>query len=77
MTALRRLFDQNSLLMARRVSVRDARAQRPGGPERNQQRQIARSLKRLIESQLQVQHKVRRPITHEIHDGRMIAKPAG
>jgi len=44
------LFDMNHLLQARLELVREARALRPG--ERNQKRQVARALKRLIESQI-------------------------
>jgi hypothetical protein len=44
------LFDIDSLIEARVKFVREARALPPGS-ERNQKRQIARSLKRLIGSQ--------------------------
>jgi hypothetical protein len=45
------LFDMNHLLQAQLQLVREARALRPGS-ERNQKRQVARALKRLIESQI-------------------------
>jgi hypothetical protein len=44
------LFDTDSLILARIEFVQEARALSRGG-ERDQKRQIARSLKRLIESQ--------------------------
>jgi hypothetical protein len=50
MTRHPHLFDIDSLTGARVEFVQEARALPPGG-ERNQKRQIARSLKRLIESQ--------------------------
>jgi hypothetical protein len=43
------LFNIDSLILARTEFVQEARALPPGA-ERNQKRQIARSLKRLIES---------------------------
>jgi hypothetical protein len=46
------LFDISQLILARLEFVREARALPPGS-ERNQKRQIARSLKRLIGSQAQ------------------------
>jgi hypothetical protein len=46
------LFDIDHLTQARLELVREARAL-PPGPERNQKRQIARSLERLIEGQSQ------------------------
>jgi hypothetical protein len=44
------LFDIDHLIQARLEFVREARAL-PPGTERNQKRQVARSLKRLIENQ--------------------------
>jgi hypothetical protein len=44
------IFDMDSLIDVRLELVREARAMRPG-PERNQKRQVARSLKRLIDNQ--------------------------
>ena len=44
------LFDIDSLIEARVDFIQEARALPPGG-QRNQKRQIARSLKRLIEGQ--------------------------
>jgi hypothetical protein len=70
------LFDHNSLLIARRTAVRDARALPIDHPERNQRRQVARSLKRLIEVQQRIPAKARPSITYEIHSGRMVAKLA-
>jgi hypothetical protein len=46
------LFDIGELILVRLAIVREARALRPGS-ERNQKRQVARSLKRLIENQTQ------------------------
>jgi hypothetical protein len=45
------LFDIDHLIQARLELVREARAL-PHGSERNQKRQIARSLKRLTDSQM-------------------------
>jgi hypothetical protein len=50
MTRHPHLFDIDSLIRARIEFVQEARALSRGG-ERNQKRQIARSLKRLIEAQ--------------------------
>jgi hypothetical protein len=61
------LFDMNDLLQTRLESVRNARAL-PPGTERDKKRQIARSLKRLIESQIQAQDRTRlaeRRVRHE------------
>lgn len=46
-------FDIRGLIEVRLETVREARALRPG-IERNQKRQIAQSLKKLIESQIRV-----------------------
>jgi hypothetical protein len=46
------LYDMIAMLQARLESVREARAL-PPGTERNQKRQIAPSMKRVIESQIQ------------------------
>jgi len=53
MTRHLEFFDIRGLIPVRVEIVREARAL-PPGTERNQKRQIARSLKRLIESQIQV-----------------------
>lgn len=50
-TMTRHPYDMKHMLQARPGFVREARALPPGA-ERNQKRQIARSLKRLIESQI-------------------------
>lgn len=53
MTRQAQFFDIRGLVQVRLETVREARALRPGS-ERNQKRQIAQSLKKLIESQIQV-----------------------
>jgi aspartyl/asparaginyl beta-hydroxylase (cupin superfamily) len=53
MTRHPELFDIRGLVRVRLETIREARALRPG-IERNRKRQIAQSLKRLIESQVQV-----------------------
>lgn len=45
------IFDIDSLIQARADLLREARALPPGG-ERNQKRQIAGSLKRLLQAQI-------------------------
>jgi hypothetical protein len=49
------LFDIDSLIQARLEFIREARAHPPGA-ERNQKRQVARSLKRLVERQMKTQN---------------------
>ena len=53
MTRHAQFFDIRGLVQVRLETVQEARALRPG-VERNQKRQIAQSLKKLIESQIQV-----------------------
>ena len=53
MTRHAQFFDIKGLVQVRLEAVREARALRPG-VERNQKRQIAQSLKKLIESQILV-----------------------
>ena len=53
MTRHPEFFDIRGLIQVRLEVIREARALSPG-TERNKKRQIARSLKRLIESQVQV-----------------------
>ena len=53
MTRHAEFFDIQGLVQVRLETVREARALRPG-VERNQKRQIAQSLKKLIESQIEV-----------------------
>ena len=53
MTRHAEFFDIRGLVQVRLETVREARALRPG-VERNQKRQIAQSLKKLIESQIEV-----------------------
>jgi hypothetical protein len=50
MTSSRHVFKTDSLVRSRREFIREAWAL-PIGSERNQKRQIARSLKRLIDGQ--------------------------
>jgi hypothetical protein len=53
MTRHAQFFDIQGLVQVRLETVQEARALRPG-IERNQKRQIAQSLKKLIESQIEV-----------------------
>ena len=55
MTLHPEFFDIRGLIQVRGEIVREARAL-PPGPERNQKRQIARSLKSLIEGQIQARN---------------------
>jgi hypothetical protein len=63
MTPDPKLFDIDSLIDVRLELLREARALRPG-PERNQKRQVARSLKRLIKLQRAAQAVQRRASSH-------------
>lgn len=57
MTRHQHLFDIGNLIQARLEFVQEARAL-PLGTERNQKRQIARSLKKLVENQTQARDQV-------------------
>lgn len=57
------VFDLDSLIDVRLELIREARALPPGA-ERNQKRQVARSLKRLIENQRAAQAIPRRANSH-------------